>query len=381
VTPKVSFVVPCYELAHFLAECVKSILAQTYTDFEILIMDDCSPDNTTEVAMSFQDPRIRCMRNAKNLGHLRNYNRGIELATGEYVWLISADDVVWDTHALARYVDLLDQHPSAGFAFCAALELREGRTKVATYSSWQGSDGLLYGKNVFERLVYANTIVACSGMVRKAIYIRHGSFPLDMPYSGDWYLWCLFAMFGDVVFVADPLVAYRIHGASMTDTLSSTRVRQCADDDLAVLSALYRRAEAAGLKPFSEVSMRALGYEYARQLRSKTYRSVSFQRSPTEVAKLIRAFSQHKAESRQLMAYTQASLGDLHLEKMLCLQALKSYVRALYLKPFRLSVWGKLILVGLGRPGQRVRSQLSRWRSGQRDQPMNALPINTVVGG
>ena len=381
MNPKVSFVVPCYELAHFLPECVHSILAQTYTNFEIVIMDDCSPDNTAEVAASFDDPRVKSIRNATNLGHLRNYNRGIDLAAGDYIWLISADDVVWDTHALARYVDLLDQHPSAGFAFCAALELREGRTKAATYSSWQASDAILSGRTVFERLVYANTIVACSGMVRKAMYTRHGNFPLDMPYSGDWYLWCLFAMYGDVVFVADPLVAYRIHGSSMTDTLSATRVRQCANDDLAVLSALYRRAGAVGLEPFIEVSMRALGYEYARQLRSKKYRSVSFQRTTAEVAKLIRGFSEHKAERRQLMAYTQASLGDLHLEKRLWLQALKNYIHSLYLQPFCLSVWGKLILVGLGRPGQRIRSQLSRWRSGQRNQQMNALPLSTAVGG
>jgi hypothetical protein len=288
--------------------------------------------------------------------------------------------VVWDTHALARYVGLLDEHPSAGFAFCAALELREGQTKVATYSSWQASDDILCGKAVFQRLVYANTIVACSGMVRKAMYTRHGNFPLDMPYSGDWYLWCLFAMFGDVVFVADPLVAYRIHGSSMTDTLSATRVRQCADDDLAVLSALCRRAEIEGLKPFTEISMRALGYEYARQLRSKKYRTGTFQRTPAEVAKLIHAFSQHKSETRQLMAYTQVSLGDLHSAESLWLQALTSYVRALYRQPFHLSVWGKLVLAGVGRPGQKIRSQLSRWRSNRRDPAMDALPISTVGG-
>src|SRR5947209_11370258 len=85
--PKVSFVVPCYKLAHLLPECINSILSQTFKDFEILIMDDCSPDNTEEIARSFKDPRVKHIRNDPNLGHLRNYNKGIELSRGRYIWL------------------------------------------------------------------------------------------------------------------------------------------------------------------------------------------------------------------------------------------------------------------------------------------------------
>src|ERR1700720_3711793 len=86
--PRVTFVVPCYKLAHLLPECVNSILSQSYQDFEVLIMDDCSPDDTPEVARSFNDPRVQHIRNEPNLGHLRNYNKGISLARGEYIWLI-----------------------------------------------------------------------------------------------------------------------------------------------------------------------------------------------------------------------------------------------------------------------------------------------------
>ena len=82
--PIVSFVVPCYRLAHLLPECISSILAQTYQDFEILIMDNCSPDNTPEVARSFDDPRVKHIRNEVNLGHLRNFNKGIATSRGKY---------------------------------------------------------------------------------------------------------------------------------------------------------------------------------------------------------------------------------------------------------------------------------------------------------
>src|SRR5262245_31370136 len=112
--PKVSFIIPCFKLAHLLAECVDSILSQTYDDLEIIIMDDCSPDNTAEVAQSFKDHRVRYVRNNVNLGHLRNYNEGIARCRGQYIWLISADDRLRKPYVLQRYVELMDSRPEVG---------------------------------------------------------------------------------------------------------------------------------------------------------------------------------------------------------------------------------------------------------------------------
>jgi glycosyltransferase involved in cell wall biosynthesis len=84
-------------------------------------MDDCSPDNTSEVAQSFQDPRVKHIRNDPNLGHLCNYNKGIALARGKYIWLISADDYLFCDYVLEKYVDLLDEHPNVGYTFCPAV--------------------------------------------------------------------------------------------------------------------------------------------------------------------------------------------------------------------------------------------------------------------
>src|ERR1700726_4953010 len=115
--PTVRLGVPCYKLSHLLPEYVNSILGQTYGDFEVLIMDDCSPDNTPEVARSFQDPRVKYIRNNPNLGPLPNYNKGIGLSRGKYVWLISADDYLRRSYILQRYVDLLERNPHVGYTF------------------------------------------------------------------------------------------------------------------------------------------------------------------------------------------------------------------------------------------------------------------------
>jgi glycosyltransferase involved in cell wall biosynthesis len=116
--PLVTFVVPCYKLAHLLQECVNSILEQTYANFEVLIMDNCSPDNTPEVARSFQDPRVKHIRNETNIGHLRNFNKGVSTASGKYVWLLSADDSLKSPHVLERFVGVMEQNPRVGYVFC-----------------------------------------------------------------------------------------------------------------------------------------------------------------------------------------------------------------------------------------------------------------------
>src|SRR4051794_18589574 len=88
---KVTFVVPCYRLAHFLRECVDSILHQSYPEIEVLIMDDQSPDDTGEVARKivadYPDRPVSYILNEQNLGNIGNYNKGIQMAHGRYVWI------------------------------------------------------------------------------------------------------------------------------------------------------------------------------------------------------------------------------------------------------------------------------------------------------
>src|SRR5919106_4742281 len=134
--PAVTFVVPCYRLAAYLGECVESILAQSFDDFEILIMDDCSPDDTPRVAASFSDPRVRYVRNATNLGHLKNYNEGIRLARGRYLWLMSADDRLRSHDVLATFVAALDRDPAVTFAFCPAMSLEDSREAGVVPFCW-----------------------------------------------------------------------------------------------------------------------------------------------------------------------------------------------------------------------------------------------------
>src|SRR5262245_8631151 len=94
--PTVSVIIPCYNYAEFLPRCVESILDQPGVDVSVLVIDDCSSDDTPEVAarLAAQDPRVSVRRHEVNRGHIATYNEGLEWASGDYIVLISADDLL-----------------------------------------------------------------------------------------------------------------------------------------------------------------------------------------------------------------------------------------------------------------------------------------------
>ena len=264
--PTVTFVVPCYNLAHFLSECVDSILAQTYFDFEILIMNDCSPDNTEEVALSFRDPRVKYVRNETNLGHLANYNRGIALARGKYVWLISADDRLRKPYILERYLRVMEGHSEVGYACCPALVLK-GQCEIEVENSF-GSDDVIFSGQQFLKvlLTEGNCVIAASGIVRRECYDKLGAFPLDLPYAGDWFLWCLFALHYDVAYFGEPMVNYRHHQLSMTSHLTGERFAVRFMDGLAVLWRIRQGAQERGYTEVVKLCRDRIANQYAQNI-------------------------------------------------------------------------------------------------------------------
>jgi glycosyltransferase involved in cell wall biosynthesis len=245
--PTVSFVVPCYKLAHLLPQCVNSLLAQTYHDYEILIMDNCSPDDTPVVARAFDDSRVRHIRNETNIGHLRNFNKGISLARGKYVWWISPDDLLHSREALERFVALLDRNPSVGYVFSRALELRD--TTLSGVAAWtdRGDDDRIWaGSEFLAHLIRFNFVAASSGLVRRECYDKVGMFPLDLGHAGDWYLWCIIACYFDVAYVAEPMICWRNYPGTLTAELNDKKGNICLGEEFAVLDRIGKEAERLG---------------------------------------------------------------------------------------------------------------------------------------
>jgi len=362
-TPTVSFIVPCYKLAHLLPECVESILSQSFGDFELLIMDDASPDDTETVARSFSDARIKYIRNQTNLGHLRNYNKGIGLAKGRYIWLISADDRLRRPYILKRYLEQLERNPSVGYACCSGVELKDGReTGLIEYSAYSDRDRIVHGHEFLKRLLRLNFVLAASGLARRQCYDRLGLFPLDMPWAGDWYLWCLFAMHFDVAYFAEPMVCYRQHELSMTSSLMQKSALACCEEDVAIAWAIKQKAEQAGFRKLSRECLNAVAFFYSRNIASKRYAMSQPSSTLDQLEESLTRHCPNAQERRKVRALVYSGIaseyywqGDSALAETFSRAALKE-------NPLMLDVRFKKLLLSLGKPGDFVRKTLSSMR-------------------
>ncbi len=127
--PKLSVVMPLYNAARYLRPAIESILNQTYTDFEFIIVDDCSTDETPAILDSYPDPRIVRLRNPQNLGIVGALNRGLEAARGQYIARMDGDDIAL-AERFAQQVAWLDAHPNIGLCSGCAAFYRDGRMAV-----------------------------------------------------------------------------------------------------------------------------------------------------------------------------------------------------------------------------------------------------------
>lgn len=355
--PLVSFVLPCYKHGHFLAECVQSILAQTYGNFEVLIMDDCSPDETPAIAQSFGDPRVRHIRNEVNLGHLANYNKGISLAQGEYVWLINVDDYLRRTYALERFVDMLETHPEAAYVFCPAVQVH-GRDEGAVFGRHGARDTVFSSDDFLSRLLIRNRVATPSAMVRKASYDRMGMFERDLPYAGDWFQWCRHALYGAVAYLAEPMVCYRFHDQNMSTSHREQPMTVIADE-VAVRWRTMAVAESLGRTAVTRMALDEIANDYARRVAQYVAEESRFGLSFEAFEASLEASCADASEKRRIRAAVFAALGDHYYHHGETDAARRHYLRSLKHHPRDLRTWVKGGLLATGSLGRTLRAALT----------------------
>ena len=215
---RVDVVIPCYKYAHFLPGCVESVLSQKGVDVRALIIDDCSPDNTEEVArgLAAADTRVEYRRHAVNQGHIATYNEGLlGWASAEYSLLLSADDMLIPG-ALARAVGLMDDHPAVGLTY--GREIRTGRPRFGAHvpperCGWR----ILRGVEFIELSCREadNIVPTPSAVVRTRVQQAIGGYRAELPHSGDMEMWLRFAVHSAVGVIDAEQAYYRVHGQNM----------------------------------------------------------------------------------------------------------------------------------------------------------------------
>jgi glycosyltransferase involved in cell wall biosynthesis len=205
---QVSVIIPTYNSARYLVEAVDSVLAQTVTDLEILVIDDGSTDQT-EAVMRKHDPRLRYIRQ-NNSGVAVARNRGIQESRGTYVAFLDADDT-WYSQKLERQLSELGKNPglrACYSAFCVAdsnlvpLEVRRNERKGSALE-----DLLLRGN-----IIGTPSTVVCE----RALFGEVGGFDPALSQCADWEMWVRLAAVTEFLFIDEPLITYRQHDGNMS---------------------------------------------------------------------------------------------------------------------------------------------------------------------
>ena len=214
----VDVIVPCYRYAHFLRQCVESVLTQSGPDVRVLILDDASPDNTPEVAaeLAKNDSRVTVRRHSTNMRHIATYNEGIEWVSADFMLLLSADDYLLPG-ALNRAAKLMEQSPNVGFVFGNAVELHEHGHRLRTDAVPCNNGERILGSQEFFRLSGARNIVPTpTAIIRTKLQKKVGGYRAELPHAGDMEMWLRLAAHASVGFVEEPQAVYRKHSENMS---------------------------------------------------------------------------------------------------------------------------------------------------------------------
>lgn len=214
--PLVSIVMPVYNTERYLPEAVRSVLAQTFQNWELLVLSDESPGDARSVMAGFDDPRIRFLEH-KNGGPAFTRNRGMRESRGEFIAFLDSDDV-WLPEKLDKQLALFQQNPDAGVVYSQRETIDEqGRIL-------EGYKPTLYAGKILDRLYVDNFVCMSSAVMRREVMDKVGLIDERLRMSEDFDYWLRVACFFQFAYVDEPLVKYRLH-SSQVSTRTDYRIK------------------------------------------------------------------------------------------------------------------------------------------------------------
>lgn len=212
-SPKLTVLMPAYNAEKFIAEAIESILGQTFTDFEFIIINDGSTDNTAKIVRHYKDPRIVFIDNRENQGLVAVLNHGLDMARGEYIARMDADDIAYPER-FAKQTAFMDAHPDVGVVsanvrifdgeFGELGNQRNGSIKNPTFIG-----GLDWYRGC--------KVVHPAAMLRREVFITH-NLRYDPEYTAceDYELWSRAVRYTKIANIQEMLLSYRRHNGSIT---------------------------------------------------------------------------------------------------------------------------------------------------------------------
>ncbi len=249
---KISVVTSVYNCEKYIAETIQSVLRQTFTDWEFIIINDCSKDKSAEIIKSFQDSRIRFFDNETNQGQCKNLNFGISQAKGEYIARLDHDDVCYPER-FAKQLQYMEEHPDVVLCGAWLDFLQEGKLTKKRCPDILGT-----AETAFSHSFFNYCMPHSSFMIRKSAMVENNIWYEKYLYAEDYHLLLDLLTVGKIDFIHEPLLAYRIFPEQCTQVYSD----EMKDNEICELKTDY-------LQKTRYKEKEILIKSYQKQLRSK----------------------------------------------------------------------------------------------------------------
>ena len=202
-----SVIIPLYNKAPYVRKAVESVVGQTFGDWELIVVDDCSTDGSADIAAQITDPRIRIIRLEKNGGVGAARNTGVRESMGKWICFLDADDW-WEPTFLEEMAGLIERYPDAGIYGTGYYIVKNGKKRVAPIGV---DEGFTEGEINYCQ-VYAKTLcmplTSISVCIPRSVFDEAGGFPVDVKLGEDFLLWLRIALKHKTVLLNKPLSNY-----------------------------------------------------------------------------------------------------------------------------------------------------------------------------
>lgn len=213
--PKVSIIMLSYNYGSYIPEAIQSVLNQSYPDYELIIIDDCSDDGSDSIIREYasKDDRIKFFINPKNIGIASSFNSGLDKCRGEYIGYLSSDDI-WERNRLEAGVLVLDSRPDVHYVYSNLSIIDDngmftGQTVNDLFYSPRGK----YSGNVLDELI-KGIFICFSSLLLRSKAITGIRLNPDLKYMNDWQFLLEISERGNFHYIDDVLAKYRVHSSS-----------------------------------------------------------------------------------------------------------------------------------------------------------------------
>ncbi|RYH72789.1 glycosyltransferase [Flavobacteriaceae bacterium 144Ye] len=232
--PRITILMPVYNCEAFIAATLESLLQQTFSDFELLVIDDASTDATVSIIEGFDDSRIHLIVKPENTGYTHSLNRGLTMAKGDYIARMDADDIALPER-LAQQVTFMDAHPEV--VACGTAYQIMDTSQVVTFPTTHEAIRL----RLLEQTCFAHPTV----MLRTSVLRAHGlQYVVAKEPAEDYDLWIALSRVGQLANLDTVLLYYRVHDAQVSNTRRARQLASKVDSRILILSDLLPTVKA-----------------------------------------------------------------------------------------------------------------------------------------